>query len=141
MPISAAQVSSLVTQIRRYDANFNYATIAPRGYRYNERDVEFLRDLLRQYEESAVCTANGLPRPRIDYGSTPSGIPFARHYGTETGPVRNMPGSVVDNAIVNGVSRFNPRDGTTSYYDAINNVTVVVGRDGVVSSRIGNPTR
>lgn len=30
-PISAAQVSSLVTQIKRYDANFNYATIAPRG--------------------------------------------------------------------------------------------------------------
>lgn len=139
--ISAAQVSSLVTQIRRYDANFNYATIAPRGYRYNERDVEFLRDLLRQYEESAVCTANGLPRPRIDYGSTPNGIPFTRHYGTETGPVRNMPGSVIDNAIANGVPRFNPRDGTTSYYDAINNVTVVVGRDGVVSSRIGNPTR
>ena len=52
-----------------------------------------------------------------------------------------MPGSVIDNAIANGVPRFNPRDGTTSYCDAINNVTVVVGRDGVVSSRIGNPTR
>jgi RHS repeat-associated protein len=33
------------------------------------------------------------------YGSTPEGRPFTRHYGTETGPVRNIPGSILDNTI------------------------------------------
>ncbi len=139
--ISNVQVSILVTAIRRYDANFNYATIAPRGYNYGRQDVQLLRDLLRQYVDSAICVANGLPRPRIDYGSTPNGVPFTRHYGTETGPVRNMPGSLLDQVIAVGIPRINSREGSTSYYDAINNVTVVVGRDGIMSSRVGMPTK
>lgn len=137
-PIQAAQVSSLVRQIRQYDANFQYSTIAPRGYQYNRQDVSFLMDLLRQYEESAVCTANGLPRPSINYGSTPNGLPFTRHYGTETGPVRRLPGSAPDEAIGRGASTANA-NGTTTHYDPINNVTVVIGRGGIVSAHRGPP--
>jgi hypothetical protein len=130
----------LINQIRRYDANFQYSTVAPRNYRYNTQDAEFLMDLLGQYENSAMCTANGLPRPTINYGSTPNGVPFSRHYGTETAPVRRLPGSLLDSVIATGTPRTSP-DGTTSYYDAVNNVTVVVGRNGIVSARVDMPNR
>ena len=136
-PVHAAQVSNLISQIRRYDSNFRYSTIAPPGYRYNRQDVNFLTDLLRQYEQSAMCTANGLPRPRVDYGSTPNGVPFTRHYGTETGPVRRLPGSVLDQAIGQG-GQPGAR-GSTVYYDPVNNVTVVTGHGGVVSAHRGPP--
>jgi hypothetical protein len=73
------------------------------------------------------------------YGSTPEGRPFTRHYGTETGPVRNIPGSILDNTIktAEGVPG---RDGTTIYYDPVNDVTVVTGDGGsIVSARRGPP--
>jgi len=137
-PILQANIATLTARIRMYDTNFQYATIAPRGYRYNRQDVGNLTDLLRQYEASAMCTANGLPRPRIDYGSTPNGLPFTRHYGTETGPVRQLPGSVIDEAMGRGAASSNS-NGTTTYYDAANNVTVVIGAGGVVSAHRGPP--
>ncbi len=65
--------------------------------------------------------------------------PYTYHYGVETGPTRNIPGSVVDEAIdyypgkpVSG--------GKTVHYDPNNNVTVVTGRDGaIVSAHKGLP--
>jgi RHS repeat-associated protein len=74
-----------------------------------------------------------------EFGSTPRGRPFTKHYGQDTGPKRNIPGSVVDQAIDE-----NPgvpgRDGTTVHYDPNNEVTVVTGRNGgIVSARRGEP--
>ncbi|HRR33967.1 MAG TPA: hypothetical protein P5026_07715 [Kiritimatiellia bacterium] len=33
------------------------------------------------------------------YGTTPEGRPLTKHYATDTGPPRNIPGSVVDNTV------------------------------------------
>jgi RHS repeat-associated protein len=73
------------------------------------------------------------------WGQTPEGRPFTQHYGTETGPVRNIPGSVVDQTI-NDYTGVPGRGGTTVYYDPNNDVTVVTGRNGgIVSARRGAP--
>ncbi|QDQ29364.1 hypothetical protein FNU76_16800 [Chitinimonas arctica] len=128
-----ATVNRTIEQIRTYDPNFRYAIVAPQGYRYNRQDAEYVADLLKQYQASQVCTANGQPRPPINYGSTPNGVPFTRHYGTETGPVRNLPVSVLDQAISNGTSTPG-RNNSTVHFDPVNNVTVVVGRGGIMSA-------
>jgi RHS repeat-associated protein len=74
-----------------------------------------------------------------DVGSTPEGRPFTQHYGLETGPERNIPGSVVDQTI-NENPGVPGRNGTTVYYDPNNDVTVVTGRNGsIVSARRGEP--
>jgi YD repeat-containing protein len=74
-----------------------------------------------------------------NYGSTPAGRPLTKHYGTETGPERNIPGSVVDNT-VNTTPGVPGRNGTTVYYDPGNNVTVVTGSGGsIVSVHKGAP--
>ena len=130
--VNSANVNRTVEQIRTYDPNFRYSTIAPIGYRYNRQDVEYLNNLLEQYKESSQCTANGLPRPPINYGSTPNGVPFTRHYGAETGPVRNLPVSLIDQVISNG-NATPGRNNSTVYYDPVNNTTVVVGSGGVMS--------
>ena len=67
------------------------------------------------------------------YGATPEGRPFTKHYGTETGPVRNIPGSVADNTI-NTTAGVPGRNGTTVHYDPVNNVTVVTGNGGSIMS-------
>jgi hypothetical protein len=73
------------------------------------------------------------------WGQTPEGRPFTKHYGTEIGPVRNIPGSVVDQTI-NDYPGVPGRNGTTVYYDPNNDVTVVTGRNGaIVSARRGAP--
>jgi RHS repeat-associated protein len=89
--------------------------------------------LMRLWRRAPESAPNSCP-----YGSTPDGIPYTRHYGTETGPQRNIPGSVVDEVIrrVQGVAG---RNNTTVYYDAENNVTVVLGERGVVSVHKGAP--
>jgi hypothetical protein len=65
--------------------------------------------------------------------STPDGRPYTDHYLTETGPERNIPGSVVDHVIntTPGIPRPN---GTTYYYDPSNNVTVITGTNGGIVS-------
>jgi RHS repeat-associated protein len=74
-----------------------------------------------------------------DVGSTPEGRPFTKHYGLETGPERNIPGSIVDQT-VNENPGVPGRGGTTVYYDPKNDVTVVTGRNGaIVSARRGAP--
>ena len=72
------------------------------------------------------------------YGATSEGRPLTRHYGIETGPKRNIPGSVVDNTI-NTVKGVPGRNSATVYYDPVNNVTVVTGRNGIMSAHKGRP--
>jgi len=61
------------------------------------------------------------------------------HYNTETGPKRNIPGSVVDEAIRQAPGKP-AGGGKTVYYDPENNVTVVTGDGGsIVSVRKGPP--
>jgi hypothetical protein len=73
------------------------------------------------------------------YGSTPGGRPYTRHYGTETGPQRNIPGSVVDEAVDNYPGKL-VDGGKTVHYDPVNDITVVTG-DGqsIVSVHRGPP--
>lgn len=76
-----------------------------------------------------------------DYGATPAGRPYTKHYGTETGPVRNIPGNVVDNTIDNYPGVPVP-GGKTVHYDPDNNITVVTGDGGsIVSVHKGPPPR
>jgi RHS repeat-associated protein len=73
------------------------------------------------------------------YGSTPGGRPYTKHYGTETGPVRNIPPSIVDETIIRNPGVRVP-GGKTVHYDPTNDVTVVTGRGGsIVSARRGKP--
>jgi RHS repeat-associated protein len=73
------------------------------------------------------------------YGATPEGRPLTKHYGTDTGPQRNIPGSVVDNTI-NTTKGVPSGSGKTVHYDPANNVTVVTGDGGsIVSARKGPP--
>ncbi|MBK8424239.1 MAG: hypothetical protein IPL30_10145 [Elusimicrobia bacterium] len=72
-------------------------------------------------------------------GKTPEGRPHSPHYGRETGPVRNIPGSVVDQTI-NNYPGIPVGNGKTVHYDPNNNVTVVTGTNGtIVSVRKGPP--
>lgn len=73
------------------------------------------------------------------FGTTPHGRPLTKHYETETGPLRNIPGSVIDNVIETTIG-LPVGGGKTVYYDPVNNVTVVTGDKGsIVSARKGKP--
>ena len=133
--VTRSEIDDLVTQIRRYDPNFQYSVIAPPGYRYGRQDIDTLESILNQYKQPDSCPAN--PR-RIDYGKTPNGVPFSRHYGTETGPIRNIPGSLID-SIIDTVPGIPGANNTTVYFDPVNNVTVVTGNNGIVSAHRGPP--
>jgi hypothetical protein len=79
------------------------------------------------------------PREKPKYGTTPEGRPFTEHYGTGTGPERNIPGSVVDH-VINTTKGAPVADGKTVHYVPVNNVTVVTGRGGsIVSVHKGPP--
>lgn len=67
------------------------------------------------------------------YGVTPEGRPFTKHYGTERGPVRKIPGSVVNNTI-NMTKGVPVEGGKIIHYDPVNNVTVVTGDEGSIVS-------
>lgn len=56
-------------------------------------------------EPQAAAGGAGAMKGGGAYGSTPDGRPFTKHYGTETGPVRNIPGSVIDHVIKNTPGR------------------------------------
>jgi hypothetical protein len=86
---------------------------------------------------SPLAAESGEAAPK--YGSTPAGRPLTKHYETETGPDRNIPGSVVDNT-VNTTQGVPGKNGTTVYYDPVNDVTVVTGNGGsIVSAHRGPP--
>lgn len=59
-----------------------------------------------------------------DLARTPAGRPYSAHYLNETGPGRNIPGSVVDETIENFTEREVLADRTV-YYDSKNDVTLV----------------
>jgi len=74
-----------------------------------------------------------------EYGSTTEGRPFTRHYGVETGPERNIPGSVVDEAIDSYPGKA-IAGGKTVHYDPNNDITVVTGDgESIVSVHHGPP--
>jgi hypothetical protein len=72
--------------------------------------------------------------------ATPQGRVYTAHYLNETGPLRRLPGSVVDETI-DHASQVEKLDDRTIYYDAKNNVTVVrsdtTGK--IMSARKGKP--
>jgi RHS repeat-associated protein len=80
------------------------------------------------------------PSRRPGTGHTPKGRPYSPHYELDPtkGPARNIPGSVVDSVIDNYPGVRQP-DGTVVHYDPDNNITVVTGRDGIVSAHKGEP--
>ena len=90
------------------------------------------------YGATRVPVLRPVPKVHI-YGKTPGGRPYTAHYSTETGPQRNIPGSVVDNTI-NTTKGVPGRNGTTVHYDPVNDVTVVTGRgQSIVSAHRGKP--
>jgi len=75
------------------------------------------------------------------YGTTPAGRRLTKHYALDTGPKRNIPGSVVDNTIdtIKGVA---VKGGKNVHFDPKNNVTVVTGNgNSIVSARKGRPRK
>jgi hypothetical protein len=74
------------------------------------------------------------------HGSTPEGRPFTKHYGTDTGPQRNIPGTVVDETIRKAPGKP-AGGGKTVHYDPENNVTVVTGDGGSIVSVHKGPPR
>jgi RHS repeat-associated protein len=75
--------------------------------------------------------------------TTPGGIPYGpQHPGnTPKDPGHNIPGSVVDETVANGSRTDNP-DGSKTYYDPNNDVTVHVNPDGsVATAHRGKPSR
>ena len=78
--------------------------------------------------------------PNAPFGRTPDGRPLTKHYGTETGPQRNIPGSVVDE-VVNNSEGVPAEGGKTVHYDPENNVTVVTGDNGAIVSAHKGPPR
>jgi hypothetical protein len=64
------------------------------------------------------------PEGEGELATTPEGRVYSSHYLNETGPLRNIPGSIVDETIDNAtdVTQLSDR---TIYYDAKNDVTVV----------------
>jgi RHS repeat-associated protein len=80
------------------------------------------------------------PTGESPYGNTPEGRPLSKHYATETGPQRNIPGSVVDETI-NHPSHTQELGDRRAYYSSDNNVTVVVSKTTgkIMSVRKGMP--
>ena len=99
-------------------------------------------ELLEEVLPSTSSTSRHAPIPREmpNYGSTPEGRPFTRHYGTETGPKRNIPGSVVDETIRKAPGKP-AGGGKTIHFDPENKVTVVTGDGGSIVSVHKGPPR
>ena len=56
--VSTAQVHHLVQRIRAYDSSYNYSIVSQSGYRYTQRDVQALREVLQQYEQAGSCSTS-----------------------------------------------------------------------------------
>ncbi len=76
----------------------------------------------------------------LEDDSTPAGRPLSKHYRDETGPERNIPGSVVDETIDHGELAEDLSDRRV-YYDPKNDVTVVESKTTgkIMSVRRGPP--
>ena len=92
--------------------------------------------------EAAEAAAKRGARVAAEEGlaGTPAGRPFSAHYLNQTGPKRNIPGGVVDDAIDNG-DVVKDLANRTVYYDPKNDVTVVVSKTTgkIMSARRGRP--
>ena len=67
-PISAAQVSNLLRDIRQYDSNFSYQTFRPTSgpnSAYTRADVNALSRILRDMQRNAACSRDGVPVGRF----------------------------------------------------------------------------
>lgn len=87
---------------------------------------------------AALRAGDDAPVSDENVATTPSGRPFTDHYLTETGPLRNIPGSVVDETIDHGEIMRNLPDRTV-FYDPKNDVTVVLSKTTgkIMSARRG----
>jgi RHS repeat-associated protein len=88
--------------------------------------------------EAAELGADGIDEGEL--ATTPEGHPYSAHYLNDTGPVRNISGSIVDETISQATETTNLGDRTV-YYDAKNNVTVVQSNTAgkIMSVRQGEP--
>ncbi|HEY1687933.1 MAG TPA: DUF6531 domain-containing protein [Solirubrobacteraceae bacterium] len=89
-------------------------------------------------EDDAELGAVGLDEGEL--AATPEGRTLSAHYLNETGPVRNIPVSVVDETINHATESTDLGDRTV-YYDAKNKVTVVQSNTTgkIMSARKGQP--
>lgn len=77
--------------------------------------------------------------PPFNSPGTINGRPYSGH-AFDRMQGRGIPPSAVENTIQHGSSSIGSRPGTTVYYDPINNISVVTGRNGrVVTVRQGRP--
>jgi hypothetical protein len=84
-----------------------------------------LADLGRERALSYDRTATGSSvAAEGEVATTPAGRVYSWHYLNETGPLRNIPGSVVDETIDQATDTTQLGD-RTIYYDAKNDITVV----------------
>lgn len=105
-----------------------------------------LRGASHGYDRSArVLIVSSVPPPGVfaaedGIATTPAGRPFSAHYLNETGPQRNIPGSVVDETIDHGTVAKELSDRTV-YYDPKNDTTVIVSKTTgkIMSARRGKP--
>ncbi len=92
-------------------------------------------------EAAAASEAAGVAvQATGDLAKTPGGRVLSAHYLNETGPIRNIPGSVVDETIDHATSVQKLEDRTV-YYDSKNDVTVVQSdtTGKIMSARKGQP--
>lgn len=96
------------------------------------------RDATLQQPQIVVATGVAAETAALD--ATTGGRGYSAHYLNDTGPVRNIPGSMVDETIDNGQVLKDLADRTV-YYDPKNDVTVVPSKTTgkVMSVRRGMP--
>lgn len=109
------------------------SSIAPKSESYRSDDSS-------PPEESAEGEPNETSGQTSPNGTTPQGRPYTHHYGEETGPDRKIPGSVVD-SIIETIPPHRTSDGKNVRYDPVNEITVVTGRNGIISVHYGKPRK
>ncbi|MCC6698193.1 MAG: RHS repeat-associated core domain-containing protein, partial [Candidatus Hydrogenedentes bacterium] len=72
-------------------------------------------------------------------GQTPAGRPLGSHYARDRAS-RNIPGSALDEAIREDPAGMDIGGGKIAHYDPKNNLTVVTGKRGIISSHKGKPS-
>lgn len=101
-------------------------------------DHDFYIDLVTTAVLVHNCPIPGEGGTALD--TTPAGRVYSAHYLNDTGAVRNIPGSVVDETIDYGQVAKDLPDRTV-YYDPKNDVTVVESKTTgkIMSVRRGSP--
>jgi RHS repeat-associated protein len=122
-------------EIESYENGCGYFSSVAHGL---EGAVVGALDVSGEGEEAGL--ADGADEAGDELAATPEGRPYSAHYLNDTGPVRNIPGSVVDETITQATDSTNLGDRTV-YYDAKNDVTVVQSNTTgkIMSVRKGEP--